>query len=115
MNSLSHGFLFLCGLSWLLGEVCVSAGAGFWTPAWLYLIGFIAMFSLMGCLPVSEKTINTAGPVFTILIGGAIVLYGFGAFDSGVFGALVRLLGGGVLVFLGVSNFLGREKKQHAH
>ncbi len=114
MNSLSHGFLFLCGLAWLLGEVCVSAGAGFWAPVWLYLLGFTVMFAVMGCLPVSEKTINTAGPFFTILTGGAIVLYGFGAFDSSVLGALVRLLGGGALVFLGVASFLGREK-QSAH
>ncbi len=116
MNTLSHGFLFLCGLAWLLGEVCVSAGAGFWTPVWLYLIGFIVMFSIMGCLSLSERAINTAGPIFAAIVGGAIVLYGFGAFGSSVSGGLVRLVGGGSLVFLAVVSFLGRGKEQqHAH
>lgn len=110
MNSLSHGFLFLVGLSWLLCEVCVGAGAGYWTPVWLFLLGFVVMFAIMGCLPVSEKTINTAGPIFTILIGSGIVFYGIEAFGYGVIGGLLRLVGGLTLVLLGVISFASREK-----
>lgn len=115
MNSLSHGFLFLSGLTWLLCEVCFDAGAGYWTPVWLFLLGFTVMFAVMGCLPLSEKTINLAGPIFTILIGAGIVLYGFAAFKAGFLGAALRLLGGGVLILLAVFSLLGREKEGAAH
>lgn len=110
MNSLSHGFLFLCGLSWLLCEVCVSASAGFWNPLWLYLLGFVVMFAIMGCLPVSEKTINLAGPIFTILIGVGIGIYGIEAFGGSLVGALLRLAGAGVLVFLALISLSTRDK-----
>lgn len=110
MNTLSHGFLFLSGLTWLLCEVCVSAGAGFWGPLWLFLLGFTVMFAIMGCLPLSERTINLAGPVFTVLIGAGILIYAFGAFDSSFLGGFLRLVGGGALVLLGVLSLLSREK-----
>jgi hypothetical protein len=112
MNNLSHGFLFLSGLTWLLCEVCVSAGAGFWTPLWLFLIGFTVMFAIMGCLPLSERAINTAGPIFTLVIGASIALYGFGAFGGGFLGGFLRLVGGLALVLLGVFSLLSREKAQ---
>jgi hypothetical protein len=116
MNSLSHGFLFLCGLTWLLCEVCVGAGAGYWTPVWLYLAGFTVMFSIMGCLPLSEKTINTAGPIFTILIGAGIAYYGVEALGYGWLGAALRLLGAAMLVVLGLISLTGREKgAAHSH
>jgi len=110
MNTLSHGFLFLVGLTWLLCEVCVGAGAGYWTPVWLFLGGFVVMFAIMGCLPVSEKTINTAGPIFTILIGAGIAFYGFEAFGSGVLGGVLRLFGAAALILFGVINLMAREK-----
>ncbi len=115
MNSLSHGFLFLCGLTWLLCEVCVGAGAGYWTPLWLYLAGFTVMFTIMGCLPVSEKTINFSGPVFTILIGLGIAYYGVEALGSGWLGAALRLLGAAILLVLGAVSFTGRESAAHSH
>ncbi len=110
MNSLSHGFFFLVGLAWLLCEVCVGASAGYWTPVWLYLAGFVVMFALMGCLPLSEKSINTAGPIFTILIGAGIVYYGIEAIGSGFLGVALRLVGGVALLALGGLSLLGREK-----
>jgi|SRR5690606_28574726 hypothetical protein len=115
MNSLSHGFLFLCGLAWLLGEVCVSAGDGFWGPLWLYLLGLTVMFSLMGCVKVSDKTINAAGPVFTGIMGASIILYAFGAFSDSALGGLFRLVLGTALLYLAFNSFLSREKGEHAH
>jgi len=115
MNSLSHGFFFLVGLSWLLCEVCVGAGAGYWTPVWIFLAGFCVMFAIMGCLPLSDKTINTAGPVFTLLIGAGIVFYGIeAALSSSILGAVLRFIGGVPLVVLGLFGLLQREKS-HAH
>ena len=110
MNSLSHGFFFLAGLSWLLCEVCADAGAGFWTPLWLFLVGFVVMFAIMGCLPVSENTINTAGPVFTLIIAAGIAFYGVESFSGSILGAVLRLLGAVVIAVMGVISLLGREK-----
>lgn len=115
MNTLSHGFFFLCGLSWLLGEVCISASGGFWTPLWLYLLGFTVMFTVMGCLPLSEKTINTAGPIFAILLGASIALYGIAAFPGSPMGAILRLVGAAGFVIMGLVNLMAAKKESHAH
>ncbi len=115
MNTLSHGFYFLAGLSWLLGEVCISASGGFWTPLWLFLLGFTVMFTVMGCLPVSEKTINTAGPLFTILMGASIAIYGIAAFQGSPIGGLLRIAGAAGLVIMGVVNLMASKKESHAH
>ena len=112
MNSLSLGFLYLFGLSWLLCEVCVSASGGNWTPLWLYLIGFTVMFAILGCLPLSTKAIETAGPIFALLIGGWILLYAFGSFDKGVAGVAFRLLLGVGMVVLGVLGYATRRSEE---
>ena len=113
MNSLSLGFLYLIGLSWLLCEVCVGASGGNWTPLWLYLIGFVVMFAILGCLPLSTKAINTAGPIFAILIGVSLILYGVDAFNSGITGAVLRCLGGIAMIALGVLGFVARKSEAH--
>ena len=74
MNSLSLGFVYACGLSWLLCEVCVSASNGNWIPVILYTIGFTLMFAILGCLRISDKAVETAGPVFSVVIGLGIAL-----------------------------------------
>jgi len=111
MNSLSLGFLYICGLSWLLVEVCLSASDGNWTPLVLYTIGFTVMFAILGCLPLSDRVVNLSGPIFTLIIGAGIALYGFGAFEAGILGGLIRLLGGGTMITLGVLA-LGSERKE---
>lgn len=112
MNSLSHGFLFLVGLSWLLVDVCLSASNGNWTPLWLFLAGFCIMFSIMGCLPLSTKTINKAGPIFTILIGLGLLGYAIGALGEGFSGFFFRFVGGAVIAVLGVISFLSAKSDE---
>lgn len=114
MNSLSLGFLYVVGVTWLLCEVCVSASGGNWTPLWFYLIGFTIMFAVLGCLPLSTKAIEIAGPIFSIIIGVGIVAYGVGAFGSGFLSVAIRLIGGLALVALGVIGFSYR-KSEEAH
>lgn len=114
MNSLSLGFLYVVGVTWLLCEVCVSASGGNWTPLWFYLIGFTIMFAVLGCLPLSTRAIEIAGPIFAILIGVGILAYGFGAFGSGFVSVAIRLIGGLALVALGVIGFSYR-KTEEAH
>lgn len=114
MNSLTLGFLYLIGLGWLLSEVSISASGGNWTPLWLFLAFFVVMFSVVGCLPLSERAINLSGAVSAIIIGLGIVLYGFGSFDSSVVGALVRCVGGLSIVAIGALGFLS-DKEEEAH
>ncbi len=119
MNTLSNGFLFVCGLSWLLCEVCVSASGGSYLPLILYSIGFVVMFAILGCIPLPHSAIEKAGPVFAILIGAGILLYGFGSFGASFAGAFFRLLGGAVMIAFGVLAILeqgessGEEASSH--
>lgn len=115
MNSLPLGFLYLIGLSWLLSEVCVSAAGGNWTPLWLFLAFFIVVFAVVGCLPLKDKLLNRAGAVSAIVIGLWIVLYGFGAFDSSILGALVRIVGGASVAAVGVLGFLADREEEAQH
>src|SRR5690606_19100293 len=110
---LSLGFFYIIGVSWLLCEVCLSASGGNWTPLWVYLAGFIVMFAVMGCLPLSTKAIETAGPVFAILIGVSILAYGLGAFGGGFLGGALRSVVGLALVTVGVIGFSYRKSEAH--
>jgi hypothetical protein len=114
MNRLSLGFLYVIGVTWLLCEVCVTASSGNWTPLWLYLAGFTVMFAVLGCLPLSTKAIEIAGPIFSILIGAGILAYGLEAFGGSFIGGAVRTVGGLSLVALGVIGFSYR-KSEEAH
>lgn len=105
MNSLSLGFIYACGLSWLLCETCISASNGNWLPLILYVIGFTVMFAVLGCLKISDKAVETAGPVFSVIIGLGIALYGIGSFDASILGSLIRLAGGAAMIVLGVVGY----------
>jgi len=117
MNSLSNGFFFIVALSWLLCEVCVSASAGNHLPLAIFAVGLIVMFSILGCIRVSNETLEKAGPIFTLLLGGGILLYGLGSFDASVVGALLRVLGGLVVIGFGVITLLAARdsSKDSAH
>lgn len=115
MNSLPLGFLYLIGLGWLLAEVCVSASAGNWTPLWLFLAFFVAVFATVGCLPLKDKSVNRAGAVSALVIGLWIVLYGLGSFDSSIPGAFARIVGGLAVAAMGALGFLAEKEENHAH
>lgn len=115
MNSLTLGFLYVCGFSWLFCEVCVGASNGAWAPLILFVIFFTVMFSVLGCIRLSEKAVNTAGPIFSILIGLGIAAYGVTAFDVSLVGAVLRLLGGGMMIALGGMAILLRRSEKASH
>ena len=69
MNSLTLGFFYVVGLSWLFLETSLMAGNGSWGPFWLFILGFSVMFSLLGCLPLSDKAVNKIGSIFAIIVG----------------------------------------------
>ncbi|MEM9280606.1 MAG: hypothetical protein AAGA96_02160 [Verrucomicrobiota bacterium] len=116
MNSLTLGFLYVCGFSWILCETCVSASNGNWIPLILFVIGFTLMFALLGCIPLSEKAVNITGPVFSILIGGSIAAYGLLAFvDGSLIGGLLRFAGAAMMVGLGAMGLFLTIKEESAH
>ncbi len=115
MNSLSLGFVYICGLSLLLAEVCISAGNGNWTPLWLFLVLFILMFAILGCLPLSNKAIDRAGPVFSILIGVGLLGYSFGSFGAGSYlGGFLKLFAAVILVAIGLLGYAHKTPEDHS-
>ena len=115
MNSLTLGFLYVCGFSWLLCEVCVSASNGFWIPIGLFVVFFTVMFSVLGCIKLSDKAVNASGPIFAILIGASIAAYGFASFGASAVGAILRLAGGAMMIGLGAMAILLKQSKSEAH
>lgn len=115
MHSLSLGFLYICGMSWLLCETCVSASNGNWTPLILFVVFFTAMFAVLGCIRLSPKAIDAAGPIFTALMGVGILVYGVGAFGDSVIGGLIRLVGGAVLIVFGLIGYGYRNASESHH
>ena len=115
MNSLTLGFLYVCGFSWLLCEVCVSASNGFWMPIGLFVVFFTVMFSVLGCIKLSDKAVNVSGPIFAILIGISIAAYGIASFGASAVGATLRLAGGAMMIGLGGMAILLKQSKGEAH
>ncbi|MEM9016228.1 MAG: hypothetical protein AAGC68_04390 [Verrucomicrobiota bacterium] len=115
MNSLSLGFLYVCGLSWLLCEVCVAASDGNSMPLLLFVIGFTVMFAILGCLKISDRAVELAGPVFAILIGLSIALFGFGSIGESVIGGVIRIAGGAGMIVFGVISMGFAKKESTSH
>ncbi|MEC8825610.1 MAG: hypothetical protein VXX36_07460 [Verrucomicrobiota bacterium] len=117
MNSLTLGFVYVCGFSWLLCEVCVSASNGLWMPIGLFVVFFTVMFSVLGCIKLSDKAVNASGSIFAILIGASIAAYGLASFGASAVGAILRLAGGAMLMGLGGMGMaiLLKQSKSEAH
>lgn len=110
MNSLSLGFFYICGLSWLLVDACMSASAGNWTPLTLFTIFFTVMFAVLGCIRISSKAVDAAGPIFAILIGVGILAYAIASLDSSLLGAFLRVLMAAAMIGVGAIGFLSRSE-----
>ena len=72
------------------------------------------MFAILGCLRISDKAVETAGPVFSVVIGLGIALYGVGSFDATILGSVLRLAGGAAMIALGVVGY-SVTSRQEAH
>jgi hypothetical protein len=114
MNSMSHGFVYLSGLSWLLCEVCISASQGFWLPVIAFLIGFILMFAILGCLPLSNRAIDRIGPIFTALIAAGILYYGVTTFSQSMVGGSLRIVGALMVLGVAVGGYLTAHQGEKA-
>ncbi len=106
MNSLTLGFFYVVGLSWLMVETSLMAGDGSWGPFWLFLAGFAVMFSVLGCLPLSDKAVNKVGSVFAIIVGVALLVISLTG-DSGVLLNSLKAVFAAVYVIFGVITYGG--------
>ena len=121
MNSLVMGFLYLCGMAWCLCECVMLSVAGNSTPLWLYITLFWVMFGILGCLDLSDRTINGAGAVLAVLLGVSLLIFALGDLMPAI--KIGATLGDGMLIaikliaavfFLGLSvpAFLGVGKSE---
>lgn len=108
MNSLTLGFFYIVGLSWLMVETSLMAGDGSWGPFWLFLAGFAVMFSLLGCLPLSDSAVNKVGAVFAIIVGAALLLISLTG-DSGVLFNSLKSVFAAVYLIFGIITFGGAK------
>ena len=109
MNSLTLGFFYVVGLSWLFVETSLMAGNGSWGPFWLFLGGFAVMFSILGCLPLSDKTVNKFGSIFAVIVGIALLVISlFG--DAGGLQNMLKSALAFVFVIFGIISFAKGDK-----
>jgi hypothetical protein len=114
MKSLTLGFFYLAGISWALAESCILAANGDWTALIIFLAGFALMFAILGCLPLSNQTVDFWGSVFAILLALGLVYFAVHTALIGAFG-LASIKGVFALGFavIGVISFLPSSKTAH--
>lgn len=112
MNSLSNGFFFLIGLSWLLVETCLMASDGNWTPLTLYLVGFAVMFAVLGCLPISDKAVSTAGSVIAVILGASLLVIALASLSALKIILALAFLAFGVFAFLADRSTFGAVESE---
>ena len=89
MNSLSLGFFYVCGLAWCLTECCIRAMAGNSLPAVLFLVAFVLIFSIFGCLNVSGKAVKLIESVTAIALAVSLLLF---SLQTGGFMGAVKIV-----------------------
>ncbi len=102
MNTLTLGFLYTVGMGWALCETCVTAGTGNWLPLIGFLTVFTVFFSVVGCLEVSDKTVNTMGSAVVLLMAATLLVY---AIDSRTISPGVFVLKTISAIILAVASF----------
>ena len=112
MNSMSNGFLYTLGLGWVLVECCLRAAAGSWLPAALFLLGFVIIFAIFGCLDdLSTATVEKSGAVFAAVLAAVLVLFTVQTFIAGSIGlGILKLVFAAVFVLGAAALFSERGK-----
>jgi hypothetical protein len=116
MNSLSNGFLYVVGFGWVLAECCLVAVAGNSTPILLFLLAFVLIFSILGCLNLSDAAVNKVGALSSALLAASLVIFSIGTITAGapVFGVL-KLLAAAVFVIASLVAFTAKSDSHAAH
>lgn len=116
MNSLTTGFFYVVGLSWALAESCVMASNGSWLPLIGFLVLFIVMFAVLGCIPISTKAVNFWGGLFATVLGVGLVFFAVHSYliGSKTFGA-IKILFAASFALMGILSFLSSLKSSSSH
>ena len=114
MNSMSNGFLYTLGFGWALTECCLLAVAGSFLPLILFTLAFFVVFSVLGCLNLSESTIEKFGSLVAAALALVLIIFTALTFVHGAIGlGLVKLLfavvfaAGAVVAFTGAKSDAG--------
>lgn len=89
MNSFSLGFFYICGMAWCLAECCIWAVAGNPVPAILYLVAFVLIFAILGCLKVSDRVVNLTGAVTAVGLAASLFYF---SVQTGGFVGVVKII-----------------------
>lgn len=113
MNSLSNGFLYTLGFGWALTECCLLAVAGSFMPLVLFALAFFVVFSILGCINLSDDKVNGFGKITAAGLAAILVLFTARTFGDGAIGlGLVKLFF--ALVFVAGAFVVFTEKKSGA-
>ncbi len=117
MNSMSNGFLYTLGFGWALTECCLLAVAGSFLPLILFTLAFVVVFSVLGCIRLSDASVEKFGSITAVVLALVLVIFTAQTFVAGSIGlGLVKLVfalvfvAGAVVVFTRKSAASG-----HAH
>ena len=93
MENLAKGFVYPIILGWVGTEVLIMASQG---VAWPLAVGFLLFavgFVVVGCSPLSDKTVNRAVQLFFALGAAACVTFALRTFLSSPLPGTLKLLG----------------------
>lgn len=120
MQNLNGAFLYITLLGWCLIECVYRATQGHAFALLLFVLAFLVVFSVLGCLNLSDQATNLVGGVSTGLLALGLVLF---TVAGAVHGAslvtnLVKGFGAVLAVVFAVSSILPlvrESKKASAH
>lgn len=106
MNSMSNGFLYTLGFGWALIECCLLAVAGSFLPLVLFALAFVVVFSVLGCIRLSDAAVDKFGSITAVVLALVLMIFTAQTFAAGSIGmGLVKLffalvfVAGAVVVF----------------
>ena len=106
MNSMSNGFLYTLGFGWAMTECCLMAVAGNYLPLFLFVLSFIVIFAVLGCLNLPDSKIEKFGAIVAAVLALSLIIFTAHTFVTGAIGlGLVKLLfaivfcGGAIVAF----------------
>lgn len=83
---MSNGFLYTLGFGWALIECCLMAVAGNSLPLMLFVVAFTVVFSVLGCLNLSDSATNAFGSATAAVLALVLVIFTVQTFVAGAIG-----------------------------
>lgn len=74
MRNLNGAFLYITLVGWCLVECVFLATMGVGFPLLLFTVGFLLVFSLLGCLNLSDRATDLVGGISTAIMALGLVI-----------------------------------------